>query len=100
MKEGIKKGHLSSDKPIIVTMTTQDLAELIDSVMQAVDKSQFGPLIEYGGTATNPKKIISQAAFPIFMTAFSTLLAKIDTISLIPEKESESGIATDLSDLN
>ena len=93
----MKRGHLGSDKPISVEITTTELAELIDSVVQAVDKSQFGPLIEYGGMAEKPQKIISQAAFPIFLQTLTTLISKIDTVTLIADKESESGIVTDLS---
>lgn len=92
----MKKGHLSNNNPIKVDLTTQDLAELIDGVVQAIDKSQFGPLIEYGGTSTDPKKIISQAAFPVFMATLSSLIAKIDTVTLIAEKESDSSIVTEL----
>ena len=92
MSEGIQKGHLQNANPIKVEMTTDNLAELIDSVIQAIDKSQLGPMIEYGGTPGNEKKIINPAAFSLFLQAFTTLLTMVDTVTLIPEKQSESGI--------
>lgn len=96
----MKKGHLASDKPISVEITTHEVAQLVDSVIQAVDHSLMGPMIEYGGTPEKPVKVINQAAFTVFLQTFTTLLTKIDTVTLIPEKESESGLITELPNQN
>ena len=82
IKKMIKGGNL---EVYTVEMTTEELGQLIDNVIEAVDKSKFGPVMEYGGTAMQPQKVVNQVAFPVFLQVLTTLLADVDTVTLIPD---------------
>ena len=92
----MKKGQFTNANPISVEMTTQELADLIENVIEAIDKTRMGPLVEYGGTAAEPKKLVNQVAFPLFLQVLTTLLTKIDTVTLVPEAP-PSDIVTSLN---
>ena len=90
----MKKGLLKEVNAISVEITTQELADLIENVMEAIDKTKIGPLVEYGGTAENPQKIVNQVAFPIFLAVLDKILGKVDTITLIPDAPPSEIIAS------
>lgn len=64
------------------TISTDELAKLINNVQKAVDASNFGPVYVYGGTAEEPKKIVAPVAFQIFGTVLKSILDNYDKIEL------------------
>ena len=92
----MKKGLIKEANIMAVEMTTQELASLIDNVVEAIDKTAFGPLVEYGGTAAEPKKLVNQVAFPVFLQVLSTLLTKVDAFTLVPDAP-QSDIVTSVN---
>lgn len=66
-------------------MTVSELAELIENIHQAVDETVFGPMITYGGTESQPTKIVSQVASTIFMETLRGALAKLDTVNIVAD---------------
>jgi hypothetical protein len=78
--------------PLRITETV--LANMMESVMRVIDKTAFGPLITYGGTPEQPKKIISQVAFPLYIEVLKSLLSNIKEVQLTPDPP-PSDIITD-----
>lgn len=68
-------------------VTVQEITKLIESVQKAVDATGFGPVYEYGGTAQDPKKIVSPLGFQVFNTTLAALLNKIETVEVEAEPE-------------
>lgn len=72
-------------------MTVKELTEIIESVHEAVDASEFGPVYQYSNQnnpATGiPDKIVSPLAAQIFSNVLNQVLAKVETIKLVPDKK-------------